>query len=126
MLDALGFGNLLETASLYAASVAARAVLLATFPAYAFSRFAILGGRTIFILLLTTLMVPQQTAIIPLFDALRNAGLLDTRSGLIAVYAVYGMPFVMLLLTGFMATCRGSSRRPRGSTAPAICAVSAA
>ncbi len=102
--NAVGFGNLLENSFLYAGAGSFLAVLLATFPAYAFSRFVILGGRTLFILLLTTLMVPPQTVIIPLFDLLNNAGLLDSRRGLIAVYAVYGMPFVMLLLTGFMAT----------------------
>jgi raffinose/stachyose/melibiose transport system permease protein len=102
--NAVGFGNLLENSFLYAGAGSLLAVLLAIFPAYAFSRFAILGGRTLFILLLTTLMVPPQTVIIPLFDFLNNAGLLDSRKGLIAVYAVYGMPFVMLLLTGFMSS----------------------
>jgi len=102
--NAVGFGNLLKNSFLYAGAGSMLAVLLAVFPAYAFSRFVILGGRTLFILLLTTLMVPPQTVIIPLFDFLNNTGLLDSRKGLIAVYAVYGMPFVMLLLTGFMST----------------------
>ena len=95
--NAVGFGNLLENSFLYAGAGSLLAVLLAIFPAYAFSRLAILGGRTIFILLLTTLMVPPQTVVDPalrLPQQRRTAQ--DSRKGLIAVYAVYGMPFVML------------------------------
>src|SRR5919112_2978870 len=102
--DAVGFDRLIENSVLYAGLGSLLAVVLATFPAYAFSRFAILGGRTLFILLLTTLMVPPQTVIIPLYDMLNDVHLLDTRVGLVCVYAVYGLPFVMLLLTGFMAS----------------------
>ncbi|MBN8998702.1 MAG: carbohydrate ABC transporter permease, partial [Rhizobiales bacterium] len=52
--------------------------------------------------LLTTIMLPQQAVIIQLFTLLRILHLLDTRLGLIIVHAAYGMPFLLLILTGFV------------------------
>lgn len=98
----LVFGRLLLNSSLYAAAGAGIALLLAIYPAYAFSRFRFLGARTIFILLLTTQMLPQETALIPLYDTLTRLGLLNTRAGLILIHAAWGMPLQILLLTGFL------------------------
>jgi ABC-type glycerol-3-phosphate transport system permease component len=55
-------------------------------------------------LLLTGLMLPQQTVLIPLYDMLRWLHLFDTRIGLIIVHGVYGMPSQILILRGFMTT----------------------
>jgi raffinose/stachyose/melibiose transport system permease protein len=99
----LGFGHLLLNSLIYAGVGAALALLLGIYPAYAFSRFRLPGGRIIFFLLLTTLMMPQQTALIPLYHFLSLAGLLNTRLGLVIVHAAWGMPLQVLLLTGFFA-----------------------
>ncbi len=48
-------------------------------------------------------MLPQQTALIPLYDALTRLGLLNTRLGLVIIHAAWGMPLQILLLTGFLA-----------------------
>jgi ABC-type glycerol-3-phosphate transport system permease component len=98
----MGFGTLLANSLLYATAGSALAVLLALVPAFALSRMAVPGKRFIFGLLLTGLMLPQQTVLIPLYDALRTLHLLDTRIGLIAVHGVYGMPAQVLILRGFM------------------------
>lgn len=100
----LDFGRLLFNTFVYAGAGAGLALLIGIYPAYAFSRFRMPGGRAIFFLLLTTLMLPQQTALIPLYHLLSNIGLLNTRLGLIAVHAAWGFPFEMLLLTGFFAS----------------------
>jgi ABC-type glycerol-3-phosphate transport system permease component len=100
----LGFGNLMENSILYATTGSALAVALALVPAFALSRFELPGKRYIFGLLLTGLMLPQQTVLIPLYDMLRWLHLLDTRIGLIIVHGVYGMPAQILILRGFMAT----------------------
>jgi raffinose/stachyose/melibiose transport system permease protein len=99
----LNFGQLLKNSLLYAILGSLFALAFAAFPSYAFSRFRILGGRTLFTILLTTLMLPQQTVIIPLYTELDHFRLLNTQAGLILIHTVYGIPFTMLLLTGFMA-----------------------
>jgi len=100
----LEFGGLLGNSILYAALGAGIALLLAIYPAYTFSRFRFLGARAIFMLLLTTQMLPQETALIPLYDALTRLGLLNTKLGLILIHAAWGMPLQILLLTGFLAS----------------------
>src|SRR6185503_10395973 len=99
----LGFGTLLGNSVLYAALGAGIALTLAIYPAYTFSRFRFLGARAIFMLLLTTQMLPQETALIPLYNALTTMGLLNTKLGLILIHAAWGMPLQILLLTGFLA-----------------------
>jgi raffinose/stachyose/melibiose transport system permease protein len=100
--NALGFDTLLGNSLLYATFGSAFAVLLALVPAYALSRKQIPGQKIIFGMLLTGLMLPQQTVLIPLYDTLRNLHLLDTKFGLILVHAAYGMPSQVLILRGFM------------------------
>jgi raffinose/stachyose/melibiose transport system permease protein len=100
----LGFDHLLWNSLIYAAFGSALAVLLGLVPAFALSRFEVPGKKIIFGLLLTGLMLPQQTVLIPLYDTLRAMHLLDTRIGLIIVHGVYGMPMQILALRAFMTT----------------------
>ena len=100
--DALSYGTLFWNSLLYAAAGSALAVALAIVPAVAFTWYPIPGRALLFVILLTTIMLPQQAVIIPLFTLLRILHLLDTRLGLIIVHAAYGMPFLLLILTGFV------------------------
>jgi ABC-type glycerol-3-phosphate transport system permease component len=100
--NGLNFGDLLQNSVLYATTGSALAVLLALTPAFALSRFDPPGKRYIFAIMLTGLMLPQQTVLIPLYEMLRWLQLLDTRIGLIIVHGVYGMPAQILILRGFM------------------------
>jgi raffinose/stachyose/melibiose transport system permease protein len=100
--NGLGFGKLMMNSLLYATAGSSLAVVLAVVPAFALSRFDIPGKKLIFGLLLTGLMLPQQTVLIPLYDTLRTLNLLDTKIGLIIVHGVYGMSAQILMLRGFM------------------------
>jgi ABC-type glycerol-3-phosphate transport system permease component len=102
--ELLNFGTLIRNSFIIASGSVIIGIALSSIPAYAFSRFQIPGGELIFILLLTGMMLPQQTVIIPLYDILRRLGLLDNLFGLMLVHAAYGMPFNMLVLRGFMAS----------------------
>jgi len=100
----MNFGTLLTNSLLYATLGSALAVGLALVPAFGLSRMEVPGKKFIFGLLLTGLMLPQQTVLIPLYDTLRALNLLDTKLGLIIVHGVYGMPAQILILRGFMTT----------------------
>jgi len=100
----LGFDHLLWNSLIYASLGSALAVLLGLIPAFALARFPVPGKKLIFGVLLTGLMLPQQTVLIPLYDTLRAMHLLDTRIGLIIVHGVYGMPMQILALRAFMTT----------------------
>src|SRR6202167_6382963 len=82
----MNFGSLLGNSLLYATTGSALAVLLALVPAFGLSRFEIPGKKYVFALLLTGLILPQQTVLIPLYAVLRSLHLLDTRIGLIIVH----------------------------------------
>ena len=100
----LKFDTLLGNSLLYATAGSALAVLLALVPAYGLSRMEVPGKKIIFAIMLTGLMLPQQTVLIPLYDTLRALNLLDTKLGLIIVHGAYGMPSQILILRGFMTT----------------------
>lgn len=100
----LGYRDLIWNSVLYSVTGTLLAILLAMVPAFALSRFQVKARTFIFILLLTPIMLPQQTVIIPLFNLLRSVGLVDSRLGLVLIHAAFGMPLELLILTGFIST----------------------
>ena len=96
-----GFGAyFLNSAGVTVASVALILALGAP-AAYALARFVLPGGGLLYWLFLAGLMIPAQLAIIPLFFELRTLGLLNSRAGLVLVYAANGLPFAVFILAGF-------------------------
>jgi len=98
----LHMGNLIMYSLLYSIGGTLLAILIAIGPAYALGRFNIPGGNIVFVILLTGLMVPQQTVVIPLYEVLTKLSLLNNPLGLIMVHGVYGTAFVLLVLRGFI------------------------
>jgi raffinose/stachyose/melibiose transport system permease protein len=78
-----------------------------TMAAYAIARYAFRGNGLVLMFFLSGLMVPLKLAIIPLFVQLDTLHLLDTRLGLILVYAAMGLPSAVFILTGFLRTLPG-------------------
>jgi ABC-type glycerol-3-phosphate transport system permease component len=76
-------------------------LLLGAPAAYALARFRVPFGGAAYALFLAGLMIPAQLAMVPLFFELRALGLLDSRLGLILVYAANGLPFAIFILAGF-------------------------
>jgi len=101
----MNFGTLLANSLLYATVGSALAVSLALVPRVRPQPYEVPGKKIIFGLLLTGLMLPQQTV---LMFRLRHAAPRSICStpklGLIIVHGVYGMPAQILILRGFMTT----------------------
>lgn len=74
------------------------ALAIATPAAYAMSRFAFVGREQASRTLLATQMFPGVAAAIPLYLILDTLSLLDTRSGLVLVYATSAVPFAVFQL----------------------------
>jgi len=79
-------------------------VALATLGGYAFAKLNFRGKQVIYVILLSTLMLPITAIIIPLFLEMRALSLLDTRQGLILVYVGGALPFAMFLMRAFFET----------------------
>ncbi|MGW7442299.1 carbohydrate ABC transporter permease [Kitasatospora sp. NPDC054795] len=59
------------------------ALVVALLAGYAFAKFRFRGRTLLFALLLSTLVVPEQVTLVPLFKMMTNFGLLDTYQALI-------------------------------------------
>jgi arabinogalactan oligomer/maltooligosaccharide transport system permease protein len=81
-------------------ATAAAAIAIATPAAYALARFEFVGKRSGERGMLLTQMFPGVASAIPLYLILDTLHLLDTRSGLVLVYAATAVPFAIFQLRG--------------------------
>ena len=75
---------------------------LATVAAYSFSRFRMIGGRVLLVMILATQFVPAVVIVLPFFVFYRDLGLLDSRFGLVLIYLSLLMPFAVWMIKGFI------------------------
>ncbi len=94
------FGVQLFNSVTISLTTALTAILIATPAAYAMSRFSFVGQSLAQKTLLATQMFPGVAAAIPLYLLLDFLGLIDTRSGLVLVYATSAVPFAIFQLRG--------------------------
>lgn len=92
------YGNTLFTASY----LTFLQVLTSAMAAYAFARLEWPGRDKVFLLYLSTMMVPPLVLMIPLYQLMIQIGLVDTLTGLILGFAF--TPFGTFLLRQFMLT----------------------
>lgn len=98
------FGHQLLNSLVISSTTALVGVALATSAAYAFSRFTFPGQKLGLLSLLVTQMFPGTMMMIPLYILLDEIGLLDTRTGLVLVYATTSIPFSTFMLKGYFDT----------------------
>jgi len=88
-------------------SAAALSVVIATFAAYAVSRFQFRGRRVFTVVVLSTQMFPGILFLLPLFLIFVSIGnvtgiaLLGSRAGLVITYLTFALPFSIWLLVGY-------------------------
>ncbi|MCS7033579.1 MAG: carbohydrate ABC transporter permease [Phycisphaerae bacterium] len=63
-------------------------VLLAAAAAYPLARMQFRGRDTVFLIILATLMIPEQVIVVPLFRTVVNLGLYDTLAGVVIPFSV--------------------------------------
>lgn len=78
-------------------------VISSSLVAFSFARLRFPGRRIMFLMVLSTMMVPQWVTIIPTFILFKTFGWLDTFKPLI-VPAYFGVPFHIFLLRQFFLT----------------------
>jgi multiple sugar transport system permease protein len=97
------FGSYLTNSIVVTTVSVAVALLLGTHAAYAIARFRLWGGleRYIGFALLVTRILPPIVVIIPVFLLAQGLGLLNTRLGLIVVYAAFNVSVVVWMMESF-------------------------
>ncbi|MCA0457921.1 MAG: carbohydrate ABC transporter permease [Chloroflexi bacterium] len=78
-------------------------LVLSTLGGYGFARFKFKGKNVLFVLVLSTLMIPFQSILIPLFVMLSAVDLHNNLFGLALVYITFQLPFgIFLMRNSFM------------------------
>lgn len=75
---------------------------LSSVAAYALSRFAIPGRRTILLTMLAGNLLPPQILLVPVASITEAIGIADTRTALVVVQVGFGIGFYTFVLHGFM------------------------
>jgi alpha-glucoside transport system permease protein len=76
-------------------------VLVAAMAGYAFAWMKFPGRDILFVVVIALLVVPLQTALIPIFSLYESTGLFDTVLGLILFHVAFGLPFGIFLMRNF-------------------------
>ncbi len=77
------------------------ATAVSALAAYVLGRYSFRGSGLLAIFFLSGLLLPFRLAIMPLFLLLQDLGLVDSRLGLILVYAATGVPFSVFILSAY-------------------------
>src|SRR5437763_9287042 len=77
---------------------------LASLAAYAFRRLPFPGRSVTFTLMISLMVVPPIVMLIPLYELMSDANLINTYQAVIVIYAGLMLPFSIYLLTSFFNT----------------------
>ncbi|MFF3868930.1 carbohydrate ABC transporter permease [Micromonospora sp. NPDC001898] len=70
--------------------------------AYALARWRFRGRALLAAFFLSGLMIPAKLGLLPVFYMFQSLGLIDSRIGLVLLYAAGGIPFSVFVIMGFM------------------------
>ncbi len=99
--DAAPFGAYIFNSVVISLATALIALAFSISAAYAFARFRFPGSTLLLMLVVMSQMLPGSSILIPLFQVIRNLGLLDTRAGMVLIYTGFAIPFCTWLLNGY-------------------------
>lgn len=106
-IDAWNVANitvLLQSSILIVLGVVPISLLISTMAAYAIAILRIPLGKIFFLLLLLTLTLPYEITIVPLYQQVRELGLLDSQLGLILPLIGLNMPFAVFWMNAHFVT----------------------
>jgi multiple sugar transport system permease protein len=78
------------------------ATLLGVPAAWAYSRFTLKAKKDQLFFILSTRFMPPVVVVIPIFLMYRDLDLIDTKLGLILIYAAFNLPFTIWMMKGFV------------------------
>jgi alpha-glucoside transport system permease protein len=76
-------------------------IIVAALAGYAFAWIDFPGRDWLFVGVIALLIVPVQTALIPIFKVYNSVGIFDTVLGLVLFHTAFGLPFAIFLLRNF-------------------------
>ena len=104
VLQSRAFWRQLMNSTLVMLGTAIGVLVLASMPAFVFSRLTFRGRDLLFNFFTLGLLFPIAVAILPLYISLRQARLVDSLWGIILPQVAFGLPGNILILRGFFIT----------------------
>lgn len=104
VLQSAAFWRQLVNSTMVMAATAIGVLVLASMPAFVFSRMTFRGRDILFNFFTLGLLFPLAVAILPLYITLRQVNLVDSLWGIILPQIAFGLPGSILILRGFFAT----------------------
>jgi len=102
-LVAAGLWQYVFNSSVVAAASVAAVVVISVLAGYGFARFKFVVKSILFLLVLSTMMIPFQSIVTPLYIILKTFGLTDSLLGLILIYTTFHLPFAIFMMTNSFA-----------------------
>ena len=96
------FYSYLRNSLLFALGTALVSVIVSFLAAYGFARYSFRGSNTLLFALVMSMALPEIITVVPLFETLRNLGLLNTIPGLVLVMSSVLVPFTVWVLVSFV------------------------
>jgi multiple sugar transport system permease protein len=95
-----------------ASVVVAGNILFCTMAGYAFARYRIRGGKLLFFLVLSTIMLPKQVILVPLYILMQRLGLIDSYWALTLPFLVdpFNIFLIRQYLLGIPTDCEEAAR----------------
>ena len=98
----LDFPKCFFNSFIVAIAVTALTIFLCSLAAYVFTRLEFKGRNIVFILYLSTMMIPITVRLIPSYNLCRNLNMLDTYMGMILPQVAWSIPFGTFLMRSFI------------------------
>ena len=97
-----GIGTYFVNSLLVTALTVFLTIVLSGVAAYGFARLRFGGRGLLYALIIAGYAVPIHTVLVPLYEMLDAAGMLDRYVGLVLPYVAFGIPFAIILLYAFL------------------------
>ncbi len=97
------FGTFLLNSIILSLFYALPCIMGSCFAGYAFSRFQVRESRVVFLLVLSTMMIPYMVTVVPLYLLVTRIGLTDKR-WLWLLFGMQGAPFLIFLFRQYFST----------------------
>lgn len=105
VMEKIDFGQALKNSLFFVVfGVAGLLLVICSMAAYRLARHRTRVNKFVYLLLVSSILVPFQTVMIPLIKIIASIGLYNTRIGVLLAYYGYGIPFAVFLFYGFLSS----------------------
>ena len=104
VMEKIDFGQALKNSLFFVVFGVAGLLVICSLAAYRLARHRTRVNKFVYLLLVSSILVPFQTVMIPLIKIIASIGLYNTRIGVLLAYYGYGIPFAVFLFYGFLSS----------------------